>query len=631
MMNRSIAMRLGILLFYLCINVTSNCQTILHSENFDDCGLVSWQTVAASGDSDASDEWICNGGRMEVNGFGGGADEDWLISPGINLNLSFQDYMIFWYNNGFSGADLTLFYSTDFSGTYTSVDIANATWIDLNISLFDNAANSQITNDMPYVIDIASIVGTQVYFAFRYTATGAAGGSEFWAIDNISIIGDYYAGIPGSSTCCDLKSSLHSLITSGHNPIPYTGSTFDVWDSHFVTDRRLNDTNTAEIVRDRYSENPLGSEPYTFTLGEDRDTGGSAGSEGIVYNREHVFPRSWWGGGTMNAQYSDLHLVIPVDKFMNTTRSNFPYGEVASASYTSLNGSKLGASGSVGYTGTAFEPIHKYKGDIARIMFYVATRYEDEIGFWETESSVGDMALNGDACVVYEDWFINQMLAWHQADPVDDLEIDRNNYIYAIQGNRNPFVDQPSYVNDLWETCLTVAPVTLSNWTATLKQSGILLEWSTLSELNNNYFLVERSHNGRDFQPLFEVKGETSSKEEKQYQFLDDSPIAGPNYYRLKQVDLDGTQASFGIISQTWLEEKSRVQFSSHLVTNIIEVNLSSEASLHLFSTAGQKLKQWHLSQGYHALSITDLPKGLYLLKATSHGQEIESTKLIKL
>ena len=115
-------------------------------------------------------------------------------------------------------------------------------------------------------------------------------------------------------------------------------------------------------------------------------------------------------------------------------RSNYPYGEVSSPTYTSDNGSKLGPCSYSGYTGTVFEPIDEFKGDLARTYFYMATCYEDRISGWSSA------VLDGSSYPCYTTWFLNMLLEWDAQDPVSQREIDRNNAVYSVQGNRNPFV-----------------------------------------------------------------------------------------------------------------------------------------------------------------------------------------------
>jgi len=107
------------------------------------------------------------------------------------------EYFMFDYLNDFSGADIELFYSVNFTGNYTTSDLETATWTAISLDLYDINGDSYISNFLPYAaIDVSAIVGTDVYFAFRYTATGNSGSSEVWEIDNVRILADYYGSIP---------------------------------------------------------------------------------------------------------------------------------------------------------------------------------------------------------------------------------------------------------------------------------------------------------------------------------------------------------------------------------------------------------------------------------------------------
>ena len=253
--------------------------------------------------------------------------------------------------------------------------------------------------------------------------------------------GSYYDSIT-TQTGYTLKTALHNLInnhtTRGYSAI-WTFYSSNALDTYYEKDG---------TILDIYSENPNGSDPYNFTKVSNQC--GSYSGEGDCYNREHSFPRSWFGGD-IEPMNSDIHHIFATDGKVNSVRSSYPYGEVASASYTSANGSKLGsASSSLGYSGTVFEPIDEFKGDIARAYFYMATRYEDQIASWQSISSYGDAVLNGTSTAVFEPWVISMLLSWHANDPVSQKEIDRNEAAYAHQGNRNPFVDHPEYVTKIW-------------------------------------------------------------------------------------------------------------------------------------------------------------------------------------
>ncbi len=235
---------------------------------------------------------------------------------------------------------------------------------------------------------------------------------------------DAAAGLSGSA----LKTALHNIISNGFVSISYD----NLPDAYMTTDRKANGK-----VWDMYSDIPGGTPPYEFTFTTDQC--GSYSNEGDCYNREHSVPQSWFGGSS--PMYSDIFHVVPTDGYVNGKRSNYPFGEVGSASWTSQNGSKLGTCNFPGYSGTVFEPIDSFKGDFARIYFYMCVRYKDEMPSWTGESfSGGDLSS----------WTENMLLQWHTFDPVSQKERDRNDDVYSLQHNRNPFVDQPDWVFSIW-------------------------------------------------------------------------------------------------------------------------------------------------------------------------------------
>lgn len=219
---------------------------------------------------------------------------------------------------------------------------------------------------------------------------------------------------------------------------------FDIIKNHTVRDYTVlwtyfpsTDVNSAGKVWDMYSDNPSGTDPYVYTFGTNQC--GNYSSEGDCYNREHSFPKSWFNDGT--PMISDLFHIYPTDGAVNGKRSNYPYGVVTSPTWTSLNGSKLGNCSYPGYSGVVFEPIDEYKGDFARSYFYMMVRYMNVTPTWVT-----DMMTGGDLSI----WAENMLLDWSTNDPVSQKEIDRNNEVYAIQNNRNPFIDHPEWANFIW-------------------------------------------------------------------------------------------------------------------------------------------------------------------------------------
>lgn len=238
----------------------------------------------------------------------------------------------------------------------------------------------------------------------------------------------YYNGTEGL-TGNSLKSALHNILKNDDHT-SYSG----LWGAYQQTDRKPNGK-----VWDIYSDIPNGTPPYQFDFGSDQC--GNYSNEGDCYNREHLWAQSWSNNDGTNK--TDLHHVFPTDGYVNNRRGNYAFGEVSNASWTSRNGSKLGNNKISGFNGTVFEPIDEYKGDIARALLYVSVRYYQEDSGW----SNSDMTNKS----VIKDWALNMLLRWHEEDPVSQKEIDRNDAVYSIQRNRNPFVDYPEFVHRIWD------------------------------------------------------------------------------------------------------------------------------------------------------------------------------------
>lgn len=237
----------------------------------------------------------------------------------------------------------------------------------------------------------------------------------------------YYDSAEGLSGL-SLKIALHNIIKD-HNAQPYN-TVFQHFES---TDMKPNGE-----VWDIYSDVPGGTPPYVYQFVVDQC--GNYSQEGDCFNREHTWPTSWFGGSVM-PMYSDLHMLFPTDGYVNMMRGNYPFGRVATPTWTSLNGGKLGPSSFPGYTGTVFEPIDEYKGDLARVFFYVTVRYYGQGDNWPgSEQTIGS-ELNA--------WSYDLIYNWHTNYPVSQKEIDRNNAVSFIQGNRNPFVDNPAWVDSI--------------------------------------------------------------------------------------------------------------------------------------------------------------------------------------
>ena len=236
-----------------------------------------------------------------------------------------------------------------------------------------------------------------------------------------------------------VKSALFDAVSPTLNRDFHSCSYGDLW-THFQT----TDCRADGKVWDMYSN----VTNYTFVVDQDK---GSHSSEGKAYNREHSFPKSWFGGSVL-PMYTDLFHLYPTDGYVNERRGNLPFGEVGTTTYTSSGGfSKVGTCKLDGYSDKVFEPADEYKGDFARTYFYMVTAYEDDLPKWP-----GCDMLDGTSYPAFTTWAIHMLLRWHRLDPVSQKEIDRNNAVEAIQGNRNPFIDYPVLAEFIWGDYMTM-------------------------------------------------------------------------------------------------------------------------------------------------------------------------------
>ncbi|MCK0109301.1 endonuclease [Flavobacteriaceae bacterium S0825] len=294
------------------------------------------------------------------------------------------------------------------------------------------------------------------------------------ALVQAQIPSNYYDTATG--TGYTLKTQLYNIVSTGHVDQGY-GALYTAYQTTHNDDYYEND----DSVLDFYSENPSGNDSYFYTHGNRQC--GSYDSENDCYNREHLFPQ-----GFFDQNYpmrSDVHHVIPSDGYVNNRRSNYQFGEVSSPTWTSNNGSKIGPNTFGSYSGTVFEPIDEFKGDIARALLYFAVRYENNWNDsgWDPHTD-NNNPLNGTSDQFYEDWYIDLLLDWHANDPVVQAEIDRNNAAYNFQGNANPFVNHPEFVNMIWNpTADTQAPTAPTNLVASNPTDNTVdLNWTASTD-----------------------------------------------------------------------------------------------------------------------------------------------------
>ena len=212
-----------------------------------------------------------------------------------------------------------------------------------------------------------------------------------------------------------LKSELHSII-SANTKLSYD----QVWNALKVTDQDPANANNVILL---YS----GRSQSKTTNGGDADD----------WNREHVWAKSHGDFGTATGPGTDVHHLRPEDVTVNSIRGNKDFDN---------GGSTVSEAPDSRTDADSFEPRDAVKGDVARMIFYMAVRYEGDDGWADLE--MNDAVGNGSAPHIGR---LSVLLRWNAQDPVDSFELRRNDRIYTTwQHNRNPFIDHPEWVSAIW-------------------------------------------------------------------------------------------------------------------------------------------------------------------------------------
>jgi endonuclease I len=234
---------------------------------------------------------------------------------------------------------------------------------------------------------------------------------------------NYYATANGKSGVA-LKAALNDIIDN-HTEYSYS----DLWDILKVTDRDPNDANKVKGI---YSQ---------FSMDAAAEYDGGAG-----WNREHVWAKSRGDFGTTMGAGTDIHHLRAEDVSTNSARNNRSF-DIGGTPYVDASGNYSGPTPAKTSSSFTWEPGDDQKGDVARMIFYMAVRYEGEHGELDLELTE-EVLGNTDKTPFHGR--LSTLLTWHNLDPVSAEEINRNNLVYGYQNNRNPFIDHPEYISSIW-------------------------------------------------------------------------------------------------------------------------------------------------------------------------------------
>lgn len=324
----------------------------------------------------------------------------------------------------------------------------------------------------------------------------------------------YYSTLNGKSSAA-LKTELHNILMADTSRYYSYGSGANhTWNGFYYTDR---DT-ANNLVIDMYS-NTLRYFPTDYI---------SLGYPGFGSNLhiEHSVPKSWWNSHEW-AAYKDLNHLFPADGSTNLSKNDNPLG-VVSGTPTKDNGvSKIGPANYPDYTGNVFEPADQYKGDFARTYFYMATAYEHYKNLWDITKPENMMQNN--TYPVFKTWAINLLLQWSRQDPVSQKERTRNEKVYAIQGNRNPFIDYPDLTEYIWGNKVG------SIWNGTSSiQNPLSNEFKFKFNSNNSSFTVISETNVPIAFAIYTINGQKVVQDKSFTNFEIQTPILKQGIYIIK-------------------------------------------------------------------------------------------------
>lgn len=246
-------------------------------------------------------------------------------------------------------------------------------------------------------------------------------------IANAQIPKDYYKGTKGLKGV-ELKTALYEIIRD-HVEFHYTKGSPNTWDLLRKTD---SDTITKGNVLLLYTGKSVSPDPQS----------------GKIWNREHVWAKSHGNFGTAKGPGTDVHALRPCNPTVNSARSNYDFAEGGEAFL--LKGENTGCK----QTSNSWEPRDAVKGDVARMIFYMATRYEGKYG--EPDLKIVDyVGSSPNATKPPLHGKLSDLLKWHKQDPVDNMERRRNDTIYKYQKNRNPFIDHPEFADLIYKNLPT--------------------------------------------------------------------------------------------------------------------------------------------------------------------------------
>ncbi len=312
--------------------------------------------------------------------------------------------------------------------------------VSFSVSITGDSCFSYINGSRSYQFSLDSKTFTVLDVQFLPRSSGvftgsfqfAAGGESFVypmngsCSDGSAIVDNYYKSAEGKSGSY-LKNELNSIINKNVVRLSYS----QCWDAIKYSDEDPANSNNVILI-------------YTgWSIPKSKN-----GTDNDGWNREHVWAKSHGDFGTDTGAGTDIHHLRACDVTVNSSRNNNDFDNGGTA-YTDSTpyGSYSGVTGCRRNGSLSWEPRDEDKGDVARMIFYMAVMYEGKGGYDKVDLELTESVGNESAPLIGR---LAALKTWHENDPVSDLERRRNERIYEKQGNRNPFIDKPEFVDLIW-------------------------------------------------------------------------------------------------------------------------------------------------------------------------------------
>ena len=373
-----------------------------------------------------------------------------------------------------------------------------------------------------------------------------------------------------------------------------------MWDILKETDRDPNNSDNVILIYTGWSVNA--AQEY---------------NSGSGWSREHVWAKSHGSFGTTPPAGTDAHHLRPCDISVNSSRGNKDFD----------NGGTQNTEATECYSDAdSWEPRPSVKGDVARMMFYMATRYEGDVA---GEPDLELVDYTGTSGPLFGK--LSTLIKWNEEDPVDNFERNRNEIVFSYQHNRNPFIDHPEYVNAIYQIANN-AP-SIENQTFSISENSVIntiidtviasdpdydsLTYNIVSGNNNNAFKINNLNGILYVNNSDAINYETNSSFNLNIGVSDDSVTSN-------------AIITINVINNTAINSiylSSDISIFPNPVTNKLNVDMPKDCSIDIFSSNGNKI----LSTKKQQINLQMLNTGIYfVIVKNKNGKTIINKQIIK-